>query len=265
MKVVILAGGLGSRLSEETRIIPKPMVQIGGKPILWHIMKIYSYYGFNDFVILTGYLSHVIKDFFINYYYRYSDLTIDLQENSIEIHKTETEPWKVTLLYTGPDTLTGGRISRAREHLKDGTFMLTYGDGVADIDLNALVECHKTSGCLCTLTAVQPGSRFGELDLSSDGHITSFMEKPKDKAALINGGFMVCEPQVLDYLPLPPLADTLPFEQGPLQQLARDGQLNSYRHTGFWHAMDTLKDNHELNKLWQTDNAPWAVWRQQEA
>ena len=192
MKVLILAGGLGTRLSEETNLIPKPMVQIGGKPILWHIMKIYSYYGFNDFVVLTGYKSHVIKDYFVNYYQRYSDITVDMSNNTVEVHKMETEPWKVTMLYTGEKTMTGSRIKKAQEYVGDERFMLTYGDGVSDIDISKLIENHEKSGKVMTLTAVKPSGKFGALGIDPDGTISSFQEKPQGDGAWINGGFMVC-------------------------------------------------------------------------
>ena len=228
MKVLILAGGLGTRLSEETRLIPKPMVEIGGRPILWHIMKIYSYYGFNDFVILTGYKSHVIKDYFVHYYQQYSDITVDMQNNSVEIHKMQTEPWKVTMLYTGQDTMTGSRIKKAQEYIGNEPFMLTYGDGVADIDINKLIRVHKSSGKILTLTAVKPFGKFGALNISNDGSIDSFKEKPQGDGSWINGGFMVCEPEVFDYIDAK--RDDVIFEREPLENLASEGQLNSYKH-----------------------------------
>lgn len=257
MKVVILAGGLGTRLSEETRMIPKPMVEIGGKPILWHIMKIYSHYGFDDFVILTGYKSHVIKDFFVNYYQRYSDITVDMAANTVEVHRNATEPWKVTMLYTGEDTMTGGRIKRAEDYIGGEPFMLTYGDGVADVDIPALLRSHRESGKLCTMTVVQPAGRFGAVVMKDDNIITSFMEKPKGDENWINGGFFVCEPEVLDYIKD---GDRTVFERAPLESLANDGQLNAYRHTGFWQPMDMMRDKMELTQLWQSNKAPWAVW-----
>lgn len=262
MKVVILAGGLGTRLSEETKLIPKPMVEIGGKPILWHIMKIYSYYGFNDFIILTGYKSHVIKEYFVNYYQRYSDVTVDMLNNSVEIHRTQTEPWKVTMLYTGERTMTGGRIKKAQKYIGNESFMLTYGDGVADVDINKLIECHKKSGKLCTLTSIQPSGKFGALDIGADGAINSFKEKPDGDRNWINGGFMVLEPQAFDYIV--EAADTI-FEREPLENLAKDGELNAYKHAGFWRPMDTLKDKNDLTEMWQNDKAPWAVWLNKEA
>lgn len=257
MKTLILAGGMGTRLGEETKLIPKPMVEIGGYPILWHIMKMYSHYGYNDFVILTGYKGHVIKEFFLNYYNRYSDMTIDLSDNDVQIHKIRSEPWKVTMLYTGPDTLTAGRIYRAKDYIGKEPFMLTYGDGVSDVDMEKLVDSHIKSGKLVTLTAVQPEGRFGALDIHSDGTIRQFQEKPSD--AWINGGFFVCENKALDYI-LPETADKMMWERAPLQNLAKDGQLHAYKHSGFWHPMDMLKDKEDLNKLWAANKAPWNVW-----
>lgn len=258
MKVLILAGGLGTRLSEETNVIPKPMVHIGGKPILWHIMKIYSYYGYNDFVVLTGYKSHVIKDYFINYYTRYSDITVDLGQNSVEIHKTRTEPWKVTMLYTGEDTLTGGRIKRAQKYIGDEPFFLTYGDGVSDVNIAEELKAHRLSGRLCTVTSIMPEGRFGALNIDENDNVGAFAEKPA--SAWINGGFFICEPKVLDYIP-ETNSDQVIFERAPLENLAKDGQLHAFKHRGFWHPMDTLKDKKELTKLWQEDKAPWAVWQ----
>ena len=258
MKVVILAGGLGTRLSEETKLMPKPMVEIGGKPILWHIMKIYSYYGFNDFVILTGYKSHVIKDYFVHYYQQYSDITVDMLNNSVEIHRIQTEPWRVTMLYTGQDTMTGGRIKKAQDYLGNEPFLLTYGDGVSDVNITDLIKSHKQSGKLITMTAVQLQGRFGALVIKDGGMITSFMEKPKGEESWINGGFFVCEPEVFDYIPQ---GDEITFERAPLENLARDGQLNAYKHYGFWRPMDTLKDKNELTEMWQNGSAPWAVWQ----
>mgnify|MGYP004530162671 FL=1 len=255
MKVLILAGGYGTRLSEETDLKPKPMVEIGGKPILWHIMKSYSYYGFNEFIILTGYKSHVIKDYFINYYNRYSDVTVDMSNNTVEVHKTRNEPWKVTMLYTGQDTMTAGRIKKAQKYVGDETFLLTYGDGVSDVDINDTVKAHNQSGKYCSMTAIQPVGRFGALDIDNDNVVHSFMEKPKGDGAWINAGFFVCEPQVFDYIK----EDTM-FEKAPLENLARDGQLHAYKHNGFWQPMDTLRDKNLLTDLWQNDKAPWAKW-----
>ena len=258
MKVVILAGGYGTRLSEETNLLPKPMVEIGGKPILWHIMKIYSYYGFNDFIILTGYKSHIIKDYFVNYYQQYSDITVDMVNNTVDIHRIQTEPWKVTMLYTGQDTMTGSRIKKAQNYLKNEPFLLTYGDGVADIDINKLIECHKKSKKLITMTAVQPHGRFGALVIKDDNIITSFKEKPKGEESWINGGFFVCEPEIFDYIAE---GDDITFEKEPLETIAEESQLNAYKHYGFWRPMDTLREKKELTELWTKGNAPWAVWQ----
>lgn len=258
MKVLILAGGLGTRLSEETELKPKPMVEIGGKPILWHIMKIYSYYGYNDFVILTGYKSHVIKDYFVHYYQQYSDITVDMVNNSVEIHRMQTEPWKVTMLYTGQDTMTGGRIKKAQEYVGNEPFLLTYGDGVADIDINKLVENHKKSGKLATITAVRPSGRFGALVIDKDNTVASFLEKPQGDGSWINGGFFVCEPQVFDYISE---GDNVTFEREPLENLANRNQLNAYKHNGFWQPMDTLRDKKYLTEMWVNGRAPWAVWK----
>lgn len=258
MKAVILAGGLGTRLSEETELKPKPMVEIGGRPILWHIMKIYSHYGINDFIILTGYKSHVIKDYFINYYTRYSDITVDLLNNSVELHKTRTEPWRVTMLYTGADTMTGGRIAKAKEYLKNERFLLTYGDGVADINIESLIKHHELSGKIVTLTAVQPSGKFGALNIDKSDNILSFKEKPQGDGAWINGGFFVCEPDIFNYL-----KDDINciLEKEPLENLANDNELNAYKHCGFWRPMDTLRDKKELTEMWMTGKAPWAIWQ----
>ena len=255
MKVLILAGGYGTRLSEETDLKPKPMVEIGGKPILWNIMKSYSNYSFNEFIILTGYKSHVIKDYFINYYNRYSDVTVDMLINTVEVHKTRNEPWKVTMLYTGQDTMTAGRIKKAQKYVGDETFLLTYGDGVSDVDINDTIKAHNQSGKYCSMTAIQPVGRFGALDIDNDNVVHSFMEKPKGDGAWINAGFFVCEPQVFDYIK----EDTM-FEKAPLENLAKDGQLHAYKHNGFWQHMDTLRDKNLLTDLWQNDKAPWAKW-----
>ena len=259
MKVVILAGGLGTRLSEETELKPKPMVEIGGKPILWHIMKTYSHYGFNDFIILTGYKSHIIKDYFINYYTRYSDITVDMATNSVEIHKTRQEPWRVTMLYTGENTMTGSRIKKAQEHIGNERFLLTYGDGVADVDILKTIEEHEKSKKALTMTAVQLGGRFGSLVIKDDGMITSFMEKPKGEESWINGGFFVCDPKVFDYISSE--SDNVIFEKEPLEKIAKDNQLNAYKHYGFWRPMDTLREKKELTDMWYSGNAAWAVWQ----
>jgi len=258
MKVVILAGGIGSRLSEETAIIPKPMVEIGGYPILWHIMKTYSYWGFNEFVILTGYKSHIIKDYFINYYTRYSDITVDMTNNTVELHKIRTEPWKVTMLYTGPDTMTGGRLLKAKKTLGNERFMLTYGDGVSDVNITELIKCHETSGKLVTLTSVQLTGRFGSLEIDEDGAIKLFREKPAGDGAWISGGFFVMEPGIFDYISE---GNATVLEQKPLEHLAEARQLNTYKHHGFWRPMDTLRDKQVLTDLWSKGTAPWALWR----
>jgi glucose-1-phosphate cytidylyltransferase len=257
MKVVILAGGLGTRLSEETNLIPKPMVEIGGRPILWHIMKIYSYWGFNDFVILTGYKSHVIKEYFINYYFRYSDITVDMMQNSVEIHNHRTEPWKVTMLYTGQNTMTGGRLLKAKTFLGSEHFMLTYGDGVSDVNIPELIRFHENAGKLVTLTAIQPGGRFGSLEINNKGAVESFKEKPAGDGAWINGGFFVMEPGVFDYLTE---GEVTILERKPLERMAETGSLNAYKHTGFWRAMDTLRDKNELTNMWTKGTSPWALW-----
>lgn len=260
MKVVILAGGFGTRLSEETELKPKPMVEIGGKPILWHIMKIYSYYGFNDFIILTGYKSHVIKDYFINYYTRYSDITVDMVENSVEIHKTRQEPWKVTMLYTGEKAMTGSRIKKAQSHIGNERFLLTYGDGVADVNIPETINSHIESKKVMTMTAVQMAGRFGALVIKEDGMITSFMEKPKGEESWINGGFFVCEPELFNYIGD---EDDIILEKKPLETLAKDNELNAYKHYGFWQPMDTLRDKRELTEMWLNGKAPWALWNKE--
>ncbi len=262
MKVVILAGGYGTRLSEETKLIPKPMVEIGGKPVLWHIMKIYSYYGFNEFIILTGYKSHIIKEFFVNYYQQYSDITVDMVNNSVEIHRIQTEPWKVTILFTGQNTNTGGRIKMAENYINKESFLLTYGDGVSDVNILESVKCHKEAKKIVTMTVVQPKGRFGAVVIKNDGLITSFMEKPKGDEAWINGGFFVCEPEIFNYIPKD---NSVIFEKEPLESLAGDNQLNAYKHNGFWQPMDTLKDKNDLTQLWINNQAPWAVWLKKDA
>jgi glucose-1-phosphate cytidylyltransferase len=262
MKVIILAGGLGTRLSEETSLVPKPMVEIGGRPILWHIMKIYSHYGFNDFIILTGYKSHIIKDYFINYYNRYSDITVDMANNSVEIHKTRHEPWKVTMLYTGQDTMTGGRIKKAQSYIGNEPFLLTYGDGVADINIKDLIQSHKKSKKIITMTAVQHSGRFGALVIKNDNLITSFMEKPKGNESWVNGGFFVCEPKVFEYIKN---SEKIIFERQPLENIAKDKQLNAFKHNGFWKPMDTLREKNELTDLWLNNQAPWAIWANEKS
>ena len=257
MKVVLLAGGFGTRLSEETDIRPKPMVEIGGKPILWHIMKTYSEYGFNEFVILLGYKGYFIKEYFSNYFLHQSDVTIDLMNNKIEVHNNSSEPWKVTLLDTGLYSMTGGRIKRAQEFIGDEPFMLTYGDGVANIDIKKLVGFHKTHGKSMTMTSAQPDGRFGALDIDKDNQVKEFKEKPKGDGSWINAGYFVCEPKVFDYITE---GDSTVFEQAPLQNLAKDGEIYTYKHDDFWMPMDTLRDKHKLEELWADDQAPWKVW-----
>ena len=257
MKVVILAGGLGTRLSEETDLKPKPMVEIGGKPILWHIMKIYGHYGFNDFVILLGYKGYYIKEYFANYFLHQSDVTIDLQSNSMEIHDNKSEPWKVTLVDTGLESQTGSRIKKAQRYIGTDAFLLTYGDGVSDIDVNESINFHKNHGKSLTMTAVRPEARFGGLELDSNEKVTSFKEKPQTEGGWINGGFFVCEPKVFDYLSKD---ENCIFEQGSLQKISENEELFAYKHHGFWQPMDTLRDNHKLNDLWKNKKAPWKVW-----
>lgn len=257
MKVVILAGGFGTRLSEETRNVPKPMVLIGDMPILWHIMKIYSHYGFNDFVICLGYKSMEIKEWFMNYFLHNNDITIDVRENKVEIHENKTEPWKVTLVETGLNTQTGGRIKRIQKYIGENPFLLTYGDGVSDVDINKLIAHHKQSGKILTVTAYKHLERWGLLDINIDnGDVRGFLEKPSDFNTLINGGFFVCEPEVFNYLD----NDQCVFERVPLESMAKEGKMTSYLHTGYWQCMDTLKDNMELNALWESGRAPWKKW-----
>lgn len=257
MKTVILAGGLGTRLSEETVVKPKPMVEIGGSPILWHIMKLYSHFGFDDFVICLGYKGYVIKEYFVNYCMHMSDITVDMCRNDVEFLKNAAEPWRVTLVDTGDNTMTGGRVKRIREYVGDETFLLTYGDGVADIDIAALVDFHRSHGKLATVTAVQTPGRFGSLDLCDGGAVRGFVEKPKGDGTWINGGFFVMEPRVFDYLE----GDGTSLEAEPLQRLAADGQLAAYRHPGFWKPMDTLREKNQLEELWTSGKAPWRLWK----
>ncbi len=255
MKVVILAGGLGTRLSEETSVRPKPMAEIGDKPILWHIMKMYSHYGFNEFVICLGYKGYMIKEYFSNYFLHNCDVTFDMRTNELAVHQNVNEPWKVTLVDTGAETMTGGRVRRIRSYVDGERFMLTYGDGVADVDIAALVKFHAEQGKTATLTAVQPLGRFGALDVEGDA-VTAFREKPLGDGDWINGGFMVLEPTVFDRIE----ADSTTLEQYPLQSLAHDGELAAFKHTGFWQPMDTLRDKTLLEKLWVSGEAPWKVW-----
>ena len=257
MKAVILAGGLGTRLSEETETKPKPMVQIGGMPILWHIMKIYSAHGINDFVVCCGYKGYVIKEFFANYFLHISDVTFDLSDNSMELHNQRTEPWKITLVETGLSTMTGGRLKRVRDYLSDcEDFCMTYGDGVADIDVRALVAHHRTHGKLATVTAVQPPGRFGVLAVDEASIVRTFAEKPQVETGRINGGFFVLNHNVLDSI----ADDSTVFEREPLESLAAAGELSAFDHGGFWHPMDTLRDKRLLDDLWNEGRAPWKVW-----
>jgi len=258
LKVAILAGGYGTRIAEETIIKPKPMVEIGGKPILWHIMKIYSHYGFNDFVILLGYKGYYIKEYFANYFLHQSDITIDLQNNAMEVHSNHSEPWKVTLVDTGIDAMTGSRIKKAQKYLDSETFLLTYGDGVADINIQETVAFHQAHNKLLTMTAIQPEARFGNLDISADSIVKKFVEKPRNEGGWINGGFFVCEPGIFNYLSED---DSCIFEQKPLQTIASDGKLVAFKHHGFWQCMDTLRDNQKLNQMWKEKQAPWKIWQ----
>ena len=257
MKAVILAGGYGTRLSEETGVKPKPMIEIGEKPILWHIMKIYSAYGIDDFIICLGYKGYVIKEYFSSYSLHMSDVTFDLKRNTTKVHQNGTEPWTITLVDTGDGTMTGGRLKRVRHHVGDETFCLTYGDGVGDIDIRELIQFHRQQKTLATLTAVKPPGRFGAFNLQKDqSKIKSFKEKPEGDGAWINGGFFVLEPAVMDYIE----GDPTVWEREPMERLSEDGKMAAYRHQGFWHPMDTLRDKNTLEKLWQSGNAPWKVW-----
>ncbi len=257
MKVAILAGGLGTRLSEETQTRPKPMAEIGEHPILWHIMKAYGEQGFNDFVVCLGYKGYVFKEYFANYFLHNCDVTFDLRGQSMEVHENAVEPWRVTLVDTGAETQTGGRLKRVATHLGEERFMMTYGDGVADIDLHALLAFHEAQGRLATVTAVQPPGRFGALELcNGDQCVRSFAEKPRGDGAWMNGGFFVLEPRVLDYID----GDETLFEREPLERLAADGQLSAFQHHGFWQPMDTLRDKRALEALWMSGQAPWKTW-----
>jgi len=255
MKAVILAGGLGTRISEETSTRPKPMVEIGGKPILWHIMKTYSAHGIQDFVICCGYKGYVIKEYFANYFLHMSDVTFDMKNNSMEVHQQNAEPWKVTLVDTGEETMTGGRLKRVRDYLEGEDFCFTYGDGVSDVNITELIAFHQKQNKLATLTGVQPPGRFGALNLEG-GYVTSFEEKPHGDGSWINGGFFVLSPKAIDFIE----GDATLWERGPMEKLARDGQLSAYLHPGFWQPMDTLRDKNHLEELWQSGDAPWKVW-----
>lgn len=257
MKVVILAGGLGTRISEESHLKPKPMIEIGGRPILWHIMKYYSEFGFHDFVICLGYKQYVVKEFFADYFLHTSDVTFDLANNKMEVHNNYAEPWKVTLVDTGLHTMTGGRVKRIQPYIGDELFMLTYGDGVCNVDLEALVKFHKSHGRIATITTVNIGQQKGVLDIGPDNVIRSFREKSDSDGAVINGGFMVMNPQVFDYLK----DDQTVFEQEPMQRLASEGELMSFYHDGFWQCMDTQREMKKLEELWQSKQAPWKIWK----
>ena len=257
MKAILLAGGLGTRLSEETHLRPKPMVEIGGKPILWHIMKTYASYGVTDFIVCGGYKSYVIKEYFANYFLHSSDVTFDLRKNQTEIHFQRSEPWRVTVVDTGQDTMTGGRLKRVARFIEDETFCFTYGDGVGNIDISSLIEFHRSHSKEATLTSVQPPGRYGALDIEHTGKVASFKEKPTGDGAWINGGFFVLEPSVIDRITD---GDQTVWERSPLESLAADGELYTYQHHGFWRPMDTLRDRNELESLWQQGNAPWKTW-----
>lgn len=257
MKVLILAGGFGTRLSEETDIRPKPMVEIGGKPILWHIMKTYSHYGINEFVILLGYKGYYIKEYFANYFLHQSDVTIDMSSGDIEVHNNSSEPWKVTLLDTGLNAMTGARVKKAKDHIGNEPFLLTYGDGVANVDIQATLDFHKKHGKLMTMTSAQPDGRFGALDINENDKVVAFKEKPKGDGSWINAGYFVCQPEVLDYIPQ---GDDAVLEQEPLKNLAKDGQIYTYKHNDFWMPMDSLRDKIKLNEMCESQDAPWMVW-----
>ena len=255
MKAVILAGGLGTRIGEETAVRPKPMIEIGGKPILWHIMKIFSNYGISEFIICLGYKGYLIKEYFANYFLHMSDVTFDMVENKMEVHQNSAEPWRVTLVDTGENTMTGGRLKRVMDYLGNDPFCFTYGDGVSNIDISQLVAFHREQKTLATVTAVQPPGRFGSLDLSQH-KVMSFQEKPKGDGGWISGGFFILSPRVIEYI----AGDQTVWEREPMERLAREGQLAAYLHRGFWHAMDTLRDKNSLEDLWQSGKAPWKTW-----
>ena len=258
MKVVILAGGLGTRLSEETDLKPKPMVEIGEHPIIWHIIKIYSHFGFNDFIICLGYKGYVIKEYFANYFLHKSDIEIDIQNNEMKYLNTTTESWKISLIDTGLNTMTGGRIKRVKKYLDNKTFMLTYGDGLSDINITNLLKFHQDNQKIATVTAVQPAGRFGSLSIGPEDNISSFLEKPPGDNSWINGGFFVLEPEVIDYIG----GDETVWEMEPLEKISQNRQLVAYKHRGFWHPMDTMRDKNYLNQLWKSGKAPWKVWNE---
>ena len=255
MKAVILAGGLGTRISEETHLKPKPMIEVGGKPILWHIMKIYSAHGINEFIVCCGHKGYAIKEYFANYFLHMSDVTFDMQQNKMEVHQNNAEPWRVTLIDTGEQTMTGGRLKRVHEYVGNEDFCFTYGDGVCDVDITKLVTSHKQSGSQATLTAVQPPGRFGALNFDGN-RVTSFQEKPVGDGGWINGGFFVCSPAVFDHIK----GDDTVWERQPLEQMAKDKNLSVFFHKGFWQPMDTLRDKNHLEELWASGQAPWKVW-----
>lgn len=257
MKVVILAGGFGMRISEESHLKPKPMIEIGGKPILWHIMKLYSHYGYNDFVICAGYKQHVIKEWFADYYLHNTDVTFDLKSNSMEVHSNYSEPWRVTIVDTGLNTMTGGRVKRIQKYVGNEFFLLTYGDGVSNVDIAELIKFHKEHGKYCTMTATSIGQRFGVLEISEENKVEGFREKNDLDGNLINVGFMVCEPEVFDYI----AGDEIMLEKEPLEGLLHDEQLMAYKHTGYWQCMDTLREKEKLESLWESGKAPWKVWK----
>jgi glucose-1-phosphate cytidylyltransferase len=256
MQVVILAGGLGTRISEETGLKPKPMIEIGGMPIIWHIMKIYSAYGYNDFIICLGYKGYLIKEYFANYFLHKSNVTINLAENSLKVHDSDAEPWNITLVETGANTMTGGRIKRVKQYIGGKSFMLTYGDGVSNVNIGELVNYHRQHGKLCTVTSVQPSGRFGAISFADDNLVKAFTEKPKGDGSWINGGFFVCEPHVIDYI----MDDNTTWEKEPMEKIAEEGQMMAYRHDGFWKPMDTLRDKNELEADWTSGNAKWKIW-----
>jgi len=255
MKAVILAGGYGTRISEETHSKPKPMIEIGGMPLLWHIMKIYSTFGIDDFIICCGYKGYMIKEYFVNYSLHNSDITLDLKENKMEIHHKSVEPWKITLVDTGLDTMTGGRLKKVKKYIGNETFCFTYGDGLSDVNITKLIDFHKSKKTLATMTVVQPPGRFGKIYLDS-GKVTNFEEKPDGDGGWINGGFFVLEPAVIDYIK----DDTTIWEREPLEKLSTEGQMSAYKHTGFWQPMDALRDKNQLEELWNSDQAKWKIW-----
>ena len=257
MKALILAGGFGTRLSEETDIKPKPMVEVGGKPILWHIMKTYSHHGVNEFVILLGYKGYYIKEYFANYFLHQSDVTIDMSSGDMEVHNNSSEPWRVTLLDTGLNAMTGARVKKAKDHIGNKPFLLTYGDGVADINIQATLDFHKQHGRLMTMTSAQPDGRFGALDIDENDKVVAFKEKPKGDGSWINAGYFVCQPEVLDYIPQ---GDDAVLEQEPLRNLAKDREIYTYKHNDFWMPMDSLRDKIKLNDMCENQKAPWMVW-----